>query len=82
MEGPLANLLRQRESIATEEINMLIAERLDPLIHVFARMTTRLSQTLEQIGLATNAEGGTRLAEHLGMTTSPTTRLAPGDGCP
>ncbi len=53
----------------------VFAERLDPFIHVFARMTTRLSQTLEQIGLATSGEGGTRLAEDLGMATSPTTLL-------
>lgn len=53
----------------------VFAERLDPFIGVFARLTTRLSQALERIGLATNAEGGSRLAEHLGLTTSPTTLL-------
>ena len=53
----------------------VFAQRLDPFIRVSARMTTRLSQALVQIGLATNGEGGTRLAGRLGMTTSPTTLL-------
>ena len=53
----------------------VFAERLEPFIDVSARMTTRLSQALERIGLATNAEGGPRLAEHLGMATTPTTLL-------
>src|ERR1051326_53540 len=53
----------------------VFAERLDPFIRVSARMTPRLNQALEQIGAATSGEGGTRLAEHLSMTTSPTTLL-------
>lgn len=53
----------------------VFAERLDPFIRVFARLTTRLSQALECIGLVTNAEGGTRLAKHLGMTASPAALL-------
>lgn len=53
----------------------VFAERLGPFIPVSARMTTRLRQVLEQLGLATNGEGGARLAGHLGMTTSPTTLL-------
>lgn len=53
----------------------VFAERLDPFIRVSARMTTRLSQMLEHIGLATNGEGGTCLAGRLGIVTSPTTLL-------
>lgn len=38
-------------------------------------MTTRLSQTIEAIGLATCGELGTRFAPRLGIMTSPTTIL-------
>ena len=38
-------------------------------------MTTRLSQTIEAIGLATSGELGSRFAPHLGIVTSPTTIL-------
>src|SRR5438552_15161245 len=38
-------------------------------------MTTRLSQTIEAIGLATSGELGSRFAPRLGMVTSPTTIL-------
>ncbi len=40
-----------------------------------ARMTKRLSQSIEAIGLATSGELGSRLAPRLGMVTSPTTIL-------
>lgn len=53
----------------------VFAQRLDPFIQVSARMTTRLRQALVQIGLATNGEGGTRLARHLGMRATPATLL-------
>ena len=38
-------------------------------------MTTRLSQTIEAIGLATSGELGSRFLAHLGIVTSPTTIL-------
>jgi hypothetical protein len=38
-------------------------------------MTTRLSQTIEAIGLATCGELGARFAPRLGIVTSPTTIL-------
>jgi transposase len=38
-------------------------------------MTTRLSQTIEAIGLATSGELGARFAPRLGIVTSPTTIL-------
>src|SRR5438270_1045004 len=51
----------------------VFAERLTPFIDPWARMTSRLSQAIEAIGLATSAELGSRLAPRLGMVTSPTT---------
>src|SRR3989454_3434405 len=53
----------------------VFAERLTPFIEPWARMTTRLSQTIEAIGLATSGELGSRFAPHLGIVTSPTTIL-------
>ena len=38
-------------------------------------MTTRLSQTIEAIGLATSGELGSRFAPRIGIVTSPTTIL-------
>ena len=53
----------------------IYAERLTPFIEPWARMTKRLSQSIEAIGLATSGELGSRLAPRLGMVTSPTTIL-------
>jgi transposase len=53
----------------------VFAERLAPFIEPWARMTTRLSQTIEAIGLATCGELGSRFAPRLGIVTSPTTIL-------
>jgi transposase len=53
----------------------IFAERLVPFIEPWARMTTRLSQTIEAIGLATCGELGARFAPRLGIVTSPTTIL-------
>jgi transposase len=53
----------------------VFAERLTPFIEPWARMTTRLSQTIEAIGLATSGELGSRFAPRLGIVTSPTTIL-------
>jgi transposase len=53
----------------------VFAERLTPFIEPWARMTRRLSQTIEAIGLATSGELGSRFAPHLGIVTSPTTIL-------
>ncbi len=50
----------------------VFAERLAPFIEPWARMTTRLSQTIEAIGLATCGELGARFAPRLGIVTSPT----------
>jgi hypothetical protein len=44
----------------------VFAQRLTPFIDPWARMTRRLSQTIEAIGLATSAEVGARLAPRLG----------------
>jgi len=53
----------------------IFTERLPLFVQPWARMTTRLSQMLQALGLATSGELGTRLAGHLGMYTSPTTLL-------
>ena len=53
----------------------IFAERLTPFIKPWARMTMRLSQTIEAIGLATSGELGSRFAPRLGIVTSPTTIL-------
>ncbi len=53
----------------------IFAERLTPFVEPWARMTSRLSQTIEAIGLATGGELGSRFAPRLGVVTSPTTIL-------
>lgn len=53
----------------------VFAERLGPFIEAWARKTTRLRLAIEAIGLATCGEGGARLADRLGIATSPTTVL-------
>lgn len=53
----------------------IFTERLPVFVHPWARMTTRLCQMLQALGLATCGELGTRLAGQLGMHTSPTTLL-------
>src|SRR5712691_1671539 len=53
----------------------IFAERLTPFIEPWARMTSRLSQAIEAIGLATSGELGSRFAPRLGIVTSPTTIL-------
>ena len=53
----------------------VFAERLTPFIEPWARMTKRLSQAIEAIGLATSGELGSRFAPRLGIVTSPTTIL-------
>lgn len=53
----------------------VFAERLGPFIEAWARKTTRLREAIEAIGLSTCGEGGARLADRLGIATSPTTIL-------
>lgn len=53
----------------------IFTERFAPFLEPWARMTTRLSKTIEAIGLATCGELGARFAPHLGIATSPTTIL-------
>src|SRR5215469_3847660 len=49
----------------------IFAERLGPFVEAWARKTTRLCQAIEAIGLSTCGEGGARLADRLGIATSP-----------
>jgi len=53
----------------------VFAERLGSFVEAWARKTTRLREAIEAIGLATCGEGGARLANRLGIVTSPTTML-------
>lgn len=66
----------------------IFAERLD-MAPAYARRTSRLRQTLEEIGFALGGEAGSRLAGFLGMSTSADTLLnliraapCPLVGCP
>ncbi|HEU5379848.1 MAG TPA: ISL3 family transposase [Ktedonobacteraceae bacterium] len=51
-------------------VRKVFAERLPHLVAPWAQLTTRLSETLQTIGLATCGKLGARLAAHLGITTS------------
>lgn len=53
----------------------IFAERLAPFLALWARMTTRLSQAVAVVGLATCGELGARLGKRLGIQTTPTTIL-------
>jgi transposase len=53
----------------------IFTERLPSLIRPWARMTERLYQALQFLGLATCGEVAARLAPKLGMQVSPTTQL-------
>src|SRR5258708_3109097 len=56
-------------------LRKVFAERLGSFVKAWARQTTRLREGVEAIGLATSGEGGARLADRLGILTSPTTVL-------
>lgn len=53
----------------------IFTERLPSFVQPWAQMTTRLFEAVQAIGLATSGELGTRLADRIGMYTSPTTIL-------
>jgi transposase len=53
----------------------IFTERLPTFVDPWARVTVRLRQALQAIGIATCGEVGTRLAERLTLPTSPTTLL-------
>jgi DNA-binding NarL/FixJ family response regulator len=53
-----------------ECVRKVFAERLPHLVAPWAQMTTRLSEALQTIGLATCGRLGARLASRLGITTS------------
>jgi transposase len=53
----------------------VFAERLGPFIEAWARKTTRLRKAIEAIGLSTCGGVGARLADCLGVATSPSTIL-------
>nr|WP_242527296.1 ISL3 family transposase [Ktedonosporobacter rubrisoli] len=51
-------------------VRKVFAERLPQLVALLAQMTTRLSEALQTIGMATCGKLGARLVMHLGITTS------------
>lgn len=53
----------------------IFTERVPIFVQPWARMTTRLSQMLQALGVATCGELGARLSGHLGIHASPTTLL-------
>lgn len=53
----------------------VFTERLPAFVEPWARVTVRLRQALEAVGIATCGEVGTRLGERLALPTSPTTLL-------
>jgi transposase len=53
----------------------IFTERLPAFVQPWAQVTTRLFEAVQVIGLATSGELGTRLADRMGMHTSPTTTL-------
>lgn len=53
----------------------IFTERLPTFVEPWAQVTTRLLEAVQAIGLATSGELGTRLANRIGMHTSPSTIL-------
>jgi transposase len=53
----------------------IFTERLPDLVPTYARMTPRLKAALQAIGLAAGGEQGSRLAEKVGIQTTPPTLL-------
>ncbi len=53
----------------------IFTERLPAFVEPWAQVTTRLVEAVQAIGLATSGELGTRLADRIGIHTSPTTTL-------
>jgi transposase len=56
-------------------IRKIFTERLPAFVLPWARLTVRLYEALQSIGLATCGELGSRLADRLAIQTSPTTLL-------
>ena len=59
----------------TNCIRKIFTERLPAFVLPWARLTVRLCEALQSLGLATCGELGTRLAARLAIQTSPTTIL-------
>lgn len=69
---PVQLLLRVRKFFCDTPTcpRRILAERLTPFLAPWARMTSRLSQAIQAIGLATCGKLGSRLAERLGIQAS------------
>ena len=60
----------------------IFTERLPAFVEPWARITVRLRQVLEAVGIATCGEVGTRLAGRLALPTSPTAGSLCGNQLP
>jgi transposase len=56
-------------------VRKIFTERLPAFVEPWARVTIRLFEEVQAIGLATSGELGTRLADRIGIHASPTTIL-------
>jgi hypothetical protein len=65
-------MLHVRKFFCDEQtcVRKIFTERLVPFIQPWARVTTRLFQAMEDIGLATSGMLGARLGKRLGMPAS------------
>jgi transposase len=71
--GQRVRLIRQVRKFFCDESTCqrkIFAERLAPFIQPWARVTTRLCEAAQHIGLATSGKLGARLSQRLGMATS------------
>jgi len=70
-------LIQVRKYFCEESIcpRKIFAERLSPFIAPFARVTRRLFQIVQLIGLATGGRLGVRVTDRLGIQTSRQTIL-------
>jgi len=53
----------------------IFTERLPGLVQSYARMTTRLTAQMQALGLVAGGQMGTRLADRVGIATTPSTLL-------
>lgn len=59
----------------TSCLHQMFTERHPDFLQSYARMTNRLRAALQAVGLAAGGEMGTRLADAIGVTTTPSTVL-------
>jgi hypothetical protein len=70
VELQISHLVRKCFCDVSTCVRKIFAERLTPFVEPLARVTARLFQVVQAIGLATGGMLGARLAERLGIKTS------------